>query len=131
MLVSTDVSSRGIDVPETELVINFTVPRMSDDYVHRIGRTGRANREGVAYTMVDPTEELALKRVIERLPEGGKPEEMPLPSGVEVTETPPWEAKQMARTLDFQKRKADPTYQGAFHEKKRKSGKAKAKKRRR
>ena len=131
VLVSTDVSSRGIDVPETELVINFTVPRMSDDYVHRIGRTGRANREGVAYTMVDPTEELALKRVIERLPEGGKPEEMPLPSGVEVTETPPWEAKQMARTLDFQKRKADPTYQGAFHEKKRKSGKAKSKKRRR
>ncbi|MGB1384919.1 MAG: DEAD/DEAH box helicase, partial [Flavobacteriales bacterium] len=44
VLVSTDVSARGIDVPETELVINFNVPRMSDDYVHRIGRTGRAKR---------------------------------------------------------------------------------------
>ena len=39
VLVSTDVSARGIDVPETEVVINFNVPRMSDDYVHRIGRT--------------------------------------------------------------------------------------------
>ena len=45
VLVSTDVSARGIDVPETEVVINFNVPRMSDDYVHRIGRTGRADRE--------------------------------------------------------------------------------------
>ena len=44
VLVSTDVSARGIDVPETEVVINFNVPRMSDDYVHRIGRTGRADR---------------------------------------------------------------------------------------
>ena len=82
----------------------------------------------MAYTLVDPTDEVALKRVSWK----GFPlmdvRKRPLPSGVEVTETPPWEAKQMARTLDFQKRKADPTYQGAFHEKKRKSGKAKSKK---
>ena len=59
VLVSTDVSARGIDVPETEVVINFNVPRMSDDYVHRIGRTGRADRSGMAYTLVDPTDEVA------------------------------------------------------------------------
>ena len=121
VLVSTDVSARGIDVPETEVVINFNVPRMSDDYVHRIGRTGRADRSGMAYTLVDPTDEVALVRVVERLPAESRPQDLELSSQVEVTETPPWEAKSMARTIDFQKRKADPTYKGAFHEKKRKS----------
>jgi ATP-dependent RNA helicase RhlE len=120
VLVSTDVSARGIDVPETEVVINFNVPRMSDDYVHRIGRTGRAERHGVAYTLVDPTDEASLSRVLERLPEGGRPTSLELPQEVQVTETPPWEAKSMAKTIDFQRRKADPTYKGAFHEKKRK-----------
>ena len=121
VLVSTDVSARGIDVPETEVVINFNVPRMSDDYVHRIGRTGRSNRAGVAYTLVDPTEEVALSNVLKHLPKEGLPTDMELPPEVEVAVTPPWEAKSMARTIDFQKRKADPTYKGAFHEKKRKS----------
>ena len=122
VLVSTDVSARGIDVPETEVVINFTVPRMSDDYVHRIGRTGRADRHGVAYTLVDPTDEISFTRVMEHLTGDHKPVALDWPDEVEVAETPPWEAKSMARTLDFQKRKADPTYKGAFHEKKRKSG---------
>ena len=122
VLVSTDVSARGIDVPETEVVINFNVPRMSDDYVHRIGRTGRADRSGMAYTLVDPTDEVALSRVLERLPVDGRPEDLELSMQVERAETPPWEAKAMARTIDFQKRKADPTYKGAFHEKKKKKG---------
>ncbi|MGB1481175.1 MAG: DEAD/DEAH box helicase [Flavobacteriales bacterium] len=122
VLVSTDVSARGIDVPETELVINFNVPRMSDDYVHRIGRTGRAERSGVAYTLVDPTDEVSLSRILERLPVDGRPSPWVLPEEVDVPETPPWEAKSMAKTIDFQRRKADPTYKGAFHEKKRKGG---------
>ena len=81
VLVSTDVSARGIDVPETEVVINFNVPRMSDDYVHRIGRTGRADRSGTAYTLVDPTEEVGLKRILDRLPATGRPLDLDLPSG--------------------------------------------------
>ena len=128
VLVSTDVSARGIDVPETEVVINFNVPRMSDDYVHRIGRTGRADREGVAYTLVDPTDEVSLSRILARLPADGRPDDLALSGQVEVEETPPWEAKAMARTIDFQKRKADPTYKGAFHEKKRKPSSSKGKK---
>ena len=122
VLVSTDVSARGIDVPETEVVINFNVPRMSDDHVHRIGRTGRADRSGMAYTLVDPTDEVALSRVLERLPADGRPEDLELSMQVDRAETPPWEAKAMARTIDFQKRKADPTYKGAFHQKKKKKG---------
>ena len=76
-----------------------------------VGR--RANREGVAYTMVDPTEELALKRVIERLPEGGNRKRCPARRGSDETAMG---SEQMARTLDFVAQ-ADPTYQGAFHEK--------------
>ena len=127
VLVSTDVSARGIDVPETEVVINFNVPRMSDDYVHRIGRTGRADREVVAYTLVDPTDEVSLSRILDRLPADGRLDDLTLSTQVEVEDTPPWEAKAMARTIDFQKRKADPTYKGAFHEKKRKSSSSKGK----
>jgi ATP-dependent RNA helicase RhlE len=73
---------------------------------------------------------VALGRVLERLPRDGRPSWKEFPSQVEVAETPPWEAKAMARAIDFQKRKADPTYKGAFHEKRRKSS-SKGKKRRR
>lgn len=52
ILIATDVASRGIDVDDVECVINFDVPAENEYYVHRIGRTGRAKRKGVAYTIV-------------------------------------------------------------------------------
>ena len=126
VLVSTDVSSRGIDVPETEVVVNFTVPRMSDDYVHRIGRTGRANRSGIAYTFVDPTDMVALERVLERLPKDGRPSWKEFPSQVEVTETPPWKPKPWPGP-STSKAKSRPQLQGAFHEKKKRNLQARGK----
>lgn len=50
ILIATDVASRGIDVPDISFVVNFDYPHNSEDYIHRIGRTARANRTGTAYT---------------------------------------------------------------------------------
>ena len=75
VLVATDIVSRGIDVDDIPLVINYDVPRDAEDYVHRIGRTARAENKGGAITMVSPEDkrffnkiERFLQKVIERLP---------------------------------------------------------------
>ncbi|PIP74733.1 MAG: RNA helicase [Candidatus Levybacteria bacterium CG22_combo_CG10-13_8_21_14_all_35_11] len=53
ILLATDVASRGLDIPDVSHVINYDMPATYDDYVHRIGRTGRANKKGIALTFVD------------------------------------------------------------------------------
>ncbi|MDP3245065.1 MAG: C-terminal helicase domain-containing protein, partial [bacterium] len=53
VLLATDVASRGLDIPDVSHVINFDMPSTYDDYVHRIGRTGRANKKGIALTFID------------------------------------------------------------------------------
>ena len=130
-LVATDVASRGIDVPQLDLVINVTVPRDPHDYIHRIGRTGRAKREGQAITLIDPSERAALQRIEGLL--GTTLTIAPLPEDITVEPTPKWEAQAMARAVDREKRKADPNFKGAFHEKKRKpsTSRTKGRKRRR
>ena len=65
VLVATDIASRGIDVDDVTHVINFDVPRTPEDYIHRIGRTGRMNAAGDALTMVTPEDESDVA-VIER-----------------------------------------------------------------
>ena len=57
LLVASDVAARGLDIPDVSHVFNFDVPVNAEDYVHRIGRTGRAGREGTAYMIVNPTEQ--------------------------------------------------------------------------
>ena len=63
VLVATDVLARGIDVTEVAFVVNMTVPESPEDYIHRIGRTGRAGEEGAAYTMLSPDQLLALREI--------------------------------------------------------------------
>jgi superfamily II DNA/RNA helicase len=66
VLVASDVAARGLDIPEVSHVFNFDVPHHPDDYVHRIGRTGRAGRSGIAITIVAPSDSKAVG-AIERL----------------------------------------------------------------
>ncbi|MEO7217581.1 MAG: DEAD/DEAH box helicase [Gemmatimonadaceae bacterium] len=66
VLVATDVAQRGLDVDGITHVINFDVPQEPEDYVHRIGRTGRADSSGEAYTLMSP-DEIAMVRTIERV----------------------------------------------------------------
>lgn len=63
IMVATDIASRGIDIKEISHVINYDVPQHPEDYVHRIGRTGRAAATGDAFTIVAPDEEPYLKRI--------------------------------------------------------------------
>jgi ATP-dependent RNA helicase RhlE len=65
VLVATDVAARGIDVDDISFVVNYEVPASAEDYVHRVGRTARAGRDGAALTLVSPEEEPMLA-VIER-----------------------------------------------------------------
>lgn len=66
VLIATDIAARGIDVDQLSHVINFELPEVSETYVHRIGRTGRAGNGGVAISLVDP-EEVPLLKSIEKL----------------------------------------------------------------
>ncbi|HEY5576185.1 MAG TPA: DEAD/DEAH box helicase, partial [Clostridiaceae bacterium] len=59
----TDVAARGIDVEDISHVINYDLPQDTESYVHRIGRTGRANKEGIAYSLVTPREYVMLKQI--------------------------------------------------------------------
>ena len=66
VLVASDVAARGLDIPAVSHIFNFDVPHHPDDYVHRIGRTGRAGLSGTAITIVAPIDGKAVS-AIERL----------------------------------------------------------------
>lgn len=116
VMVATDVVARGIDITEVSHVINFDVPLIYEDYVHRIGRTGRANMVGNAITFMTIADEYHIRKIEAmirtEIPRAEFPEE------VYVAETPFQERQDMLREIDNQRRKDDPTFKGAFHEKK-------------
>ncbi|MEL6370892.1 MAG: DEAD/DEAH box helicase [Pseudomonadota bacterium] len=68
-LVASDVAARGLDIPDVTHVFNFDVPIHADDYVHRIGRTGRAGREGAAFMLVTPADERAYQAILSNIGE--------------------------------------------------------------
>lgn len=125
ILVATDVAARGIDVSAVSHVINFDVPVIYEDYVHRIGRTGRALSLGAAITFCNPAEEYFIKKIEKLIRQEIKIKE--IPAKVFIEETPYEEKQAIAREIDNQKRKDDPEFKGAFHEKKTSNQKAKFK----
>ncbi len=116
ILIGTDVASRGLDVANVSHVINFDVPLIYEDYVHRIGRTGRASQSGVSITFCNPAEEYHLEKIEKLIRQ--RINELEVPSNLNVKETPFTEAQAMAKEIDMQKRKDNPDFKGAFHEKK-------------
>lgn len=121
ILITTDVSARGIDINLVSHVINFDVPVIYEDYVHRIGRTGRAQQKGEAITFMNEAEEYHIRK-IEKLIRMKIPTRK-IPKTVEIPETPKEELQDMRRAIDVQKRRENPDFKGAFHEKQRKKGK--------
>jgi len=72
VMVATDIAARGIDIQQLELVVNFDLPHVPEDYLHRIGRTGRAGASGLAISIVSPDEKKQLN-AIEKLLKGAIP----------------------------------------------------------
>ena len=121
LLIATDVAARGIDVPGVSHVINFDVPLVYEDYIHRIGRTGRAFASGLSITFVEPQDEWHIKK-IQKLA-GISIKRLNIPESVEVIQPGREETQLRDMEIDRQKRKDNPEFKGAFHERKNKSGK--------
>src|SRR5437667_7360562 len=122
VLVATDIAARGIDVNELGHVVNFDVPRVPDDYIHRVGRTGRAEATGEAFTLVSPEEEgelRAIERAIgKRLPRVTVPdfdytkrpaERFEVPIGERIAAIRARKAEERARTRINAERRAQQT----------------------
>jgi ATP-dependent RNA helicase RhlE len=120
ILITTDVAARGIDVTAVSHVINFEVPVVYEDYIHRIGRTGRALRTGDSITFCSPNDEYHVKKIQKLIGQKIRVQEMP--PEIEIEETPFEEKQTMLKEIDSQRKKEDPQYQGAFQEKKRRNG---------
>ncbi len=116
ILVATDILSRGIDIEDISLVINFDVPRDAEDYIHRIGRTARAEAEGVALTFINEKDQRNFSK-IEKLIEK-KIMKLPLPPGLGKGPeySPPAKRKKFKRRVSIQK----PTFKKDKYGKKKK-----------
>ena len=118
VLVATDIAARGLDIPDVSHVISFDTPVEREDYIHRIGRTGRAGKRGIAILFVTAADKYHFRQ-LQRLM-GLRLQVNKIPEGIEESPTPKEEILEMAKELDRQRKRKDPNYQGAFHEKKRK-----------
>jgi superfamily II DNA/RNA helicase len=101
ILVATDVMSRGIDIKEINMVINYDVPGDAEDYVHRVGRTARANTKGEAFTLVNPKDMHKFQR-IEQLIDTELPKLKP---PKELGDGPEWRARSNNNKKQFNKKK--------------------------
>lgn len=95
VIVATDVLARGIDIKDVDLVINYNVPGDAEDYVHRIGRTGRADASGVALTLVNENEMFKFAEIEDFL--GTQINKLTIPSSIGIS--PDWNPVRPKRTF--------------------------------
>jgi superfamily II DNA/RNA helicase len=101
ILVATDIIARGIDIEKIDLVINYDVPRDAEDYVHRVGRTARAETQGVAITLINQEDQMDFYK-IERLIEKDI-YKIPLPST--LGDAPEYRAPEMFKSGKYSNKK--------------------------
>jgi ATP-dependent RNA helicase RhlE len=122
MLIATDVAARGLDILDVSHVINFDVPDIPEDYIHRIGRTGRAEKAGIAITFVNEPEMKHFAEIEEFM--NRIMEEKPLPSELKISNVFTDEERPVLFDKEYLgKSNAINDSQGAFHEKKEKNKK--------
>lgn len=120
VLICTDIAARGLDIDNVSHVINFDTPDVPEEYIHRIGRTGRAEKEGVAITFINAAEE-PLQKAIEVMMEQPIPIE-PIPKEVVISDMFTDEERPVLYDKDYHA-PAVKSVGGAFHEKKEKNKK--------
>jgi ATP-dependent RNA helicase RhlE len=122
MLIATDVAARGLDILDISHVINFDVPDIPEDYIHRIGRTGRAEKAGIAITFVNEPEMKHFAEIEEFM--NRIMEEKPLPSDLKISNIFTDDERPVLFDKEYiGKSNAINDSQGAFHEKKEKNKK--------
>lgn len=120
VLIATDLMARGLDISNVSHVVNFDMPDVPGDYIHRIGRTGRAGKDGIALAFVNKVEEAYLRQAEELM--RIKVEILPLPTDVVVSPIFADEERPVLFDKNYLKAKL-PVTGGAFHEKKDKNKK--------
>lgn len=122
ILIATDIASRGLDIAEISHVINFDIPENAEDYIHRIGRTGRSDKAGIAISLVNEQEMKYLSEIETFM--NRKMHEKSLPEGLKISNVFTEEEQPVMFDKDYLgKSNAINDSQGAFHEKKEKNKK--------
>lgn len=121
ILIATDVASRGLDIPDITQVINFDTPETAEDYIHRIGRTGRAEKAGIAITFVNEVEMKQLAEIEQFM--NKTLEELPIPMEVKISNIFTEEERPVLFDKEYLAKPSIGESQGAFHEKKEKNKK--------
>ena len=124
IMIASDVAARGIDIQDVSHVVNFDIPALPEEYVHRIGRTARAGKEGVAISLVSPKEEERIEMIEQLI--GQKIELQALPERLEISDVLLDEVK--IQTDNFIYQKGRPKGGGAFHARSAKNSKSPEKK---
>lgn len=125
IMIASDVAARGIDIQDVSHVINFDIPALPEEYVHRIGRTARAGKQGVAVSLVSPKEEERIENIEQLI--GQKIVLQALPEKLEISDVLLDEEKIQTANIVYQKGR--PKGGGAFHARSAKNSKTPGKKR--